>query len=149
MLFSIRRRLDFVTSRWAIAWHADMSDSKRKIPGRPADPSADKAVEPGRISRDDDGNVSWEWSDDETLQADDTLGAAERMRALVDPSLDVQEDEDLNPVKNNPKGLKKGYNPYDSGALGKDRWKKKKNLRELSKWIELKRKMDDKKKGED
>jgi hypothetical protein len=125
-----------------------MSESKGKTPGKPAPPSG-KPDEPGRISRDDEGNVSWQWSNDEVLQADDTLGAAERMRALVDPKLDVVEDEDLNPVKPNPKGLKKGYNPYDSGALGKDSWKKKKNLRELSKWIELKRQMDEKKKNED
>jgi len=123
--------------------HAVMSDSKRKTPGKPSPPPPD---EPGRISRDDAGNVSWQWSNDETLQADDTLGAAERIRALVDPGLDVVDEEELNPLKNNAKGLKKGYNPYDSGALGKDRWKKKKNLRELSKWIELKRKLDEKKK---
>jgi hypothetical protein len=42
------------------------------------------------------------------------------------------------------KGLKSGYNPYDSGALGKTERKKKLNLRELSKWIETKRKVEGK-----
>jgi len=126
-----------------------MSDTKGKTSGKPPVPPADKTAEPGKISRDDRGNVSWQWSDDESLQADDTLGAAERVRALVDPDLDVLEDEDGNPIKNTSKGLKKGYNPYNSGALAKESWKKKKNLRELSKWIELKRQMDDKKKNED
>ena len=42
--------------------------------------------------------------------------------------------------RSNPKGLKTGYNPYNSGALGKQSWKKNKDLRELSKWIELKKK---------
>ena len=103
--------------------------------------------EPGRLELDDRGNVTWHWSDDQDLNADDTLGAAERIRALVAPGLDVQEDPEdpLSPVQNNTKGLKAGYNPYNSGALGKQSWKKKKDLRQLSKWIELKKKMDEKK----
>ena len=43
---------------------------------------------------DDRGNVTWEWSDDPDLVADDTLGGAERMRALVDPTLKVKDDDD-------------------------------------------------------
>jgi hypothetical protein len=103
--------------------------------------------EPGRLERDDRGNVTWHWSDDENLNADDTLGAAERLRALVAPGLDVQEEPEdpLRPAQSNAKGLKTGYNPYNSGALGKQSWKKKKDLRQLSKWIELKKKLEDKK----
>ena len=119
-----------------------------KPPGAkpPATPEPDPN-EPGRLELDDRGNVTWHWSDEPDLNADDTLGAAERIRALVSPGLDVQEEPDdpLSPVQNNTKGLKTGYNPYNSGALGKQSWKKKKDLRELSKWIELKKKMDDKK----
>ena len=109
-------------------------------------PSTD-SNEPGRLEVDDRGNVTWQWSDDDKLTADDTLGAAERVRALVDPRLQVKDDDDdpLNPIQSNPKGLKTGYNPYNSGALGKQSWKKKRNLRELSKWIELKKKMEEKK----
>ncbi len=106
----------------------------------------------GHLGVDDRGNVTWEWNDsDEDLTADDTLGAAERVRALVDPRLKVKDDDDdpLNPIRSNPKGLKSGYNPYNSGALGKQSWKKKKNLRELSKWIELRKKMAEKKPGEE
>ena len=111
----------------------------------PAPPSKDD--EPGRLGMDDRGNVTWEWTGDEDLLADDTLGDAERVRALVDPALKVQDDPDdpLNPVQSNPKGLKSGYNPYNSGALGKQSFKKKKNLKELSKWIELRKKMAEKK----
>ena len=103
--------------------------------------------EPGRLEVDDRGNVTWQWSDDDSLNADDTLGAAERLRALVVPGLDVQEEPDdpSNPAQGNPKGLKSGYNPYNSGALGKQSWKKKKDLRQLSKWIELKKKIGEKK----
>jgi hypothetical protein len=102
--------------------------------------------EPGRLGIDDRGNVTWEWADKGELQADDTLGNAERVRALVDPRLEVTEDADdpMSPVQSNPKGLKSGYNPYNSGALGKQSWKKKKNLRELSKWIELRKKLTEK-----
>jgi hypothetical protein len=94
--------------------------------------------DPGQLTLDDRGNVTWEWKLDDVLLADDTLGAAERLRALVDPNLTVK-DDDNDPL--NPKGLKTGYNPYNSGALGKRRWKKKKNLKELSKWVELRNKM--------
>lgn len=98
--------------------------------------------EPGQLNVDDRGNITWEWKDQGDLLADDELGAAERVRALVDPRLTVtDEDEDpSNPLTVNTKGLKVGYNPYNSGSLGKQSWKKNKDLRELSKWIELKKK---------
>ena len=69
--------------------------------------------------------------------------AIERLRALVDPQLDVVDDDGTrNPIRDNPKGLKVGYNPYDSGSLGKTARLKKLDMRELSKWIETKRKVD-------
>ncbi len=108
----------------------------RKPPN--AEPSA-----PGRVAVDDRGNMTWEWAQDDALQADDDAGTIERLRVLVDPNLDVLEDEPLNTPKHNAKGLKQGYNPYDSGALGKTERKRKKNLHELSTWIEAKRKVDD------
>jgi hypothetical protein len=43
----------------------------------------------------------------------------------------------------NDKGLQTGYNPYQSGLLtGKKPAVKKTDIRELSKWIEMKRRMD-------
>ena len=109
--------------------------------------AAAKDADAGHLGVDDRGNVTWEWNEEAPdLVADDTLGAAERVRALVDPSLQVKEDDDpINPIQSNPKGLKTGYNPYNSGALGKQSWKKKKNLKELSKWIELRKKVAEKK----
>ena len=123
-----------------------MAADKPRGPKPPATPD-ENSNEPGRLELDDRGNVTWHWSDDGDLNADDTLGAAERIRALVAPGLDVQDEPEdpLSPVQNNTKGLKTGYNPYNSGALGKQSWKKKKDLRQLSKWIELKKKMEDKK----
>ena len=101
------------------------------------------ASEAGRLGVDDRGNVTWQWADDEELQADDILGETARLRALTDPSLRLSEDDagPSNPAEPNPKRLKTGYNPYDSGALGKDGRKRSRNLRELSRWIELRRKM--------
>jgi len=114
----------------------------------PTSPDQDKGGgDAGKLVPDDRGNVTWEWADKGDLLADDTLGAAERVRALVDPRLDVLEDDDStdNPLSLNPKRLKTGYNPYNSGALGKRTWKKKKDLNELSKWIELRKKVAEKK----
>jgi hypothetical protein len=111
-------------------------------------PPEDKdGTDPGHLGKDDRGNATWEWTDEGDLLADDSLGAAERVRALVDPTLDVVDDSGSpdNPLVVNPKRLKTGYNPYNSGALGKQSWKKKKDLHELSKWIELRKKMAEKK----
>jgi hypothetical protein len=104
----------------------------------------------GHLGLDDRGNVTWEWTEGDDLLTDDSLGSAERLSALVDPNLQIKDDDDdpMSPIKSNPKGLKKGYNPYNSGALGKQAWKKKKDLRELSKWVELRKKMEQKKDGE-
>jgi hypothetical protein len=107
-------------------------------------------TEAGRLGLDDRGNVTWEWNNDGDLLADDTLGAAERVRALVDPRLDVVEQNEAtdNPLSANTQRLKTGYNPYNSGALGKQTWKKKKDLHELSKWIELRKRIAERKDDE-
>lgn len=102
----------------------------------------------GRLAEDDRGNITWQWANEETLQADDHTGAMERLRALVDPSLDIVEDEPPAQSIENPLGLKTGYNPYESGALVKKERRKKTNLRELSKWIEAKRKVEGGSSGE-
>jgi hypothetical protein len=126
-----------------------MTEKPRKPAGTP--PPQDPADEPGRIEPDDRGNMAWHWSDETELQEDDLLGNAERLRALVDPHLDIKPEDDdlLNPLQGGGKGLKSGYNPYNSGPLGKQSWKKKKDLRKLSEWIELKKKMESKKDSED
>jgi hypothetical protein len=120
-----------------------------KVPGKPAAKDAPES-EPGRLGVDDRGNVTWEWANDEELQADDTFGATARLKALTDPRLQISDDDagPTNPSEPNPKRLKSGYNPYDSGALGKMGRKKSRNLREFSKWIELRRKLAAKERGE-
>jgi hypothetical protein len=118
----------------------DEPPKKTSGPHRSELPAANS--DPGRLAEDDRGNVTWQWADNDVLQADDTLGGIERMRALVDPSLDVVDDEAPSSLRDNTKGLKTGYNPYDSGKLGKVERKKKKSLAELSQWIEAKRKAE-------
>jgi hypothetical protein len=126
----------------------------RRLPGEWVDD--DGRDEPphsgaGRLAEDDRGNVTWQWANKEVLQADDTAGAIERLRALVDPSLDVVDDGPTPHGIENPVGLKTGYNPYESGALvktGRQKKKKKTDLRELSKWIEAKRKLEGGSSGE-
>lgn len=121
-----------------------MADDKHSKPphGTPGQRPPAEPREAGRLAEDDRGNMTWQWANDEVLQADDTAGAIERLRALVDPSLDVVDDDAPNSPAHNPKGLKVGYNPYESGSLGKTSRRKKLDLRELSKWIETKRKTE-------
>jgi hypothetical protein len=124
-----------------------MAEDKQGKPTGKAPDTPAAGDGPGKLGVDDRGNVTWEWTDDEELLADDTLGAAERVRVLVDPRLKVQDDDEPadSPIRSNPKGLKVGYDPYSSGVLAKQGWKKKKDLRELSKWIELRKKTAEKK----
>ena len=123
----------------------------RRLPGEWVDD--DGSHEPphsgaGRLAEDDRGNVTWQWADDDALLADNTSGAMQRLRALVDPSLDVVDDGPTAHGIENPAGLKTGYNPYESGALVKTERRKKTDLRELSKWIEAKRKLENGSSGE-
>jgi hypothetical protein len=113
-----------------------------KPPGKP--PVDGGKDGPGRLAEDDRGNISWQWADDaEDLLADDEVGKMERIQALSDPKLELAEDT-TPPSKRaqlNERGLKTGYNPYESGTLAKKQWKKKRDLKQLSEWIELKKKM--------
>lgn len=117
-------------------------DPPRKPPRSFGEQDAPPA-EPGQLVEDDLGNITWQWANDEVLQADDTAGAIERLRALVDPNLGIDDSDPAPRGIENPRGLKTGYDPYASGALLKTGRKKKKDLRELSKWLEKKRRLED------
>lgn len=95
---------------------------------------------PGQLGRDDRGNITWQWKQDEGLLADDTAGAAARVQALLDPNLDIQEDEPTEQDPRNITGLMKGYDPYQSGVLGTKERKKKRDLHALSRWVEARKK---------
>jgi hypothetical protein len=106
---------------------------------------------PGQLAVDDRGNISWEWTDDPELQADDLLGNTARLRALAPKHLKLS-DEEPEAVARSPVPVRKtpqsGYNPYESGEPTKSSWKKKRDLRQLSEWIALKKRMG-RKSGED
>ena len=130
-----------------------MAEKPRNKPaGKPPGPEA-KDDEPGRLGPDDRGNVTWQWSEDDAdLLADDDVGKIERLRALSEVKLEFEDEagESSGPTaEGTPKKLKSGYNPYNSGTIGKTRWKKKRDLKQLSKWIELRKKMAKKKTEEE
>lgn len=93
----------------------------------------------GCVKRDDRGNAIWQWKDDETLN-----------QALVHPSLSVVDEPGACPPPNarvNIVGGSGGYDPYGTGSYAiagrakEQERPRKRDLRELSKWIELKRRM--------
>lgn len=93
----------------------------------------------GRIEFDELGNAVW------VPAGGDASGEVMR-RLLDDPTLAFSEDYSVGTAKRiqqNQLGLKKGYDPYDSGQLVKKQWKKKKDLRKLSEWIKSKRPKDE------
>jgi hypothetical protein len=111
------------------------------------------ATLPGQLTQDDRGNVSWEWADDADLRRDKVVGNTARLRALAprNLSIDDRDDKDFATVARKPVPVKKkpqGYNPYDSGEPTKQRWKKKRDLREFGKWVALKKRLGGKS-GED
>ena len=60
-----------------------------------------------------------------------------RNRRLEHPELALaHEQPPRNTLKTNGAGLTAGYNPYDSGMLPKPSYRRRKDLRALSRWIE-------------
>lgn len=109
---------------------------------RPRTVAAAKGDKPGRIAFDDLGNAQFEWAN-EQLSEDSAAGERLRERAMAHPGLAIADDEPPAnaPMRANPKGLRLGYNPYESGVLAKKEYKPKRNLHELSRWIDMKRKL--------
>jgi hypothetical protein len=93
----------------------------------------------GRIEFDELGNAIWVPNAGAT--GDDV------MRLLLnDPSLAFSNEYGTGAqrrIQQNQQGVKKGYDPYDSGLLVKKEWQKKKDLRKLSKWIKTRKPKDE------
>ena len=103
----------------------------------------------GRVTFDDRGNAVWDWQLKTGQFSAET--STQRLRKLDNPSLSLAEDAPtpFEKVKANPLGTKKGYNPYDSGKLGKTAAApKKKDLRRLSDWFKLKKQHSNAKKDD-
>jgi hypothetical protein len=94
----------------------------------------------GRVQFDERGTAVWEWS-----IATGAFGrevTTERLQKLEHPALSLADDSPtpFETVRANPLGTKKGYDPYDSGKLGKrPEPPKKKDLRRLSEFLKLKK----------
>lgn len=98
--------------------------------------------QPGRIAFDDRGNAVYEWNHDRYSE-DGEAGERARRNALDHPGLSfVEEEQPVNaPIQNNVKGARIGYNPYESGLLQRKPAAPRRDLRELSKWIEMKKRV--------
>ena len=105
--------------------------------------------QPGQIAFDERGNAVYAWNDDR-FSEDGEQGERARRKALDHPGLSfVEEEQPANtPIQNNAKGTRLGYNPYESGLLKPKTAAPKRDLRELSKWIEMKKKVGSNNRGE-
>jgi hypothetical protein len=86
----------------------------------------------GKIEFDELGNASW------VPHSGGAAGNDVMRRLLVHPNLAISDEDPPGTVRRaqpNPQGLNKGYDPYDSGLLGRKQSKKKKDLKRLSSWI--------------
>lgn len=93
------------------------------------------------VAFDELGNAVWQFAPHEETDVD---ASAPANRTLEHPALAIVEDEpaDSPTIRTNVTGLRTGYNPYDSGQLAGKVARKPRNMRELSKWIELRKKLD-------
>lgn len=102
--------------------------------------------EPGYVDFDDRGNAIYQWREVKGHEQSDPDDRQQTAAALLNPTLSLVDDHpeyEFTPI--NAKGLRMGYNPYESGCLvrtRKEKDKKPKDLRALSKWIEQTRKLD-------
>ncbi|MGE0030486.1 MAG: hypothetical protein AB7T20_05150 [Steroidobacteraceae bacterium] len=93
----------------------------------------------GRVEFDELGNAIW-------VPFSGATGEDVMRRLLDDPSLAFSNEYSRGTQKRiepNQQGMKKGYDPYDSGMLVKKEWKKKKDLRQLSNWIKTRKPKDE------
>ncbi|HXA34949.1 MAG TPA: hypothetical protein VNW26_01330 [Steroidobacteraceae bacterium] len=125
-----------------------MSGNNSNSPPKPGADGAGNAPAPdgksddktGRVKFDERGNAVWEWS-----IATGAFGrevSTERLQKLENPGLSIADDAPtpFDIARPNPMGTVKGYNPYDSGKLGKAPVvPRKKDLRKLSEFLKLKK----------
>jgi hypothetical protein len=115
----------------------------KPAPTGPAEPSpkkdAGREKTTGRVKFDDRGNAVWEWQLETGSFGLDV--STQRLQKLANPTLSIADDAPapFETVRANPLGTKKGYDPYDSGKLGKKPPPAKKDLRKLGEWLKSKK----------
>jgi hypothetical protein len=120
-----------------------LKTSSPPAPAGPAEPSSKKDAggekSTGRVKFDERGNAVWEWQVE--TGAFGVEVSTQRLQKLEHPALSIADDAPtpFETVRSNPLGTKKGYDPYDSGRLGKKPPPAKKDLRKLSEWLKLKK----------
>ncbi|MET0659018.1 MAG: hypothetical protein ABW110_12765 [Steroidobacteraceae bacterium] len=127
-----------------------MNDKLAKLGYRLRKVATGSSERPGDVGFDDRGNAVYQWKHS-ALEHDSAEAERLREQALEHPGLAIVDDEPRPEamIQANPKGLRVGYNPYESGMLDKKGRKPKTDLRELSRWIEMKKKMEAGKKDSD
>jgi hypothetical protein len=115
------------------------ANSATRDAGEPSSRKDSGEKSTGRVKFDERGNAVWEWQ-----VATGAFGrevTTQRLQKLEHPALSIAEDAPtpFETVRANPLGMKKGYDPYDSGKLGKKPEPAKKDLRKLSEWLKLKK----------
>jgi hypothetical protein len=121
--------------------HSKFNPAKFGFTERRVSPQRGK---PGAVAFDDRGNAQYAWRD-ERMMADGEDAETRRLRSLAVANLVLVDDDtpvEGKKVSLNKIGVRVGYNPYDSGLLQK-RYKKTRDLRALSKWIETRNKSAD------
>ena len=116
------------------------ADAPGKASAQEANVGARSNGRTGRVKFDDRGNAVWEWSTATGAYGREV--STQRLRSLEHPALSIADDAPtpMETVRPNPLGTKKGYDPYDSGKLGKTAAApRKKDLRRLSEFLKLKK----------
>ena len=133
-----------------------MEPSKPKPPAKSTSPAPEKSApggpsvdqnQSGKVTFDDRGQAIWEWST-ATGRFDRAGSTSTRLKKFV-PELSIVDDAPpaAGGVRQNPGGIKKGYDPYDSGRLARTGKHKavKKDLRKLGTWLNLRKQVSSKK----
>ena len=89
----------------------------------------------GRVDHDERGNAIWKWSQDLAVLP---FQGAQVGLSVADDAPSAVGNATINKV-----ATKTGYNPYESGLILKKSRHKKRDLKEMSRWIEARKRIDE------